>query len=486
MAELPEIVRGFQGREAITRMLMYAIRTHEVATQALSRLRPEDFSADSEADFQVLWIVAQAYWNAYGAAPPKQYMSDICTSVLREQGFTEGAVHDRMRALIDQIYHPELPTFDINYGMALLKNFMSKKITDAVQHVVTTNPGDAARVMELIQTEYHHRTIEDAQEINPLAVLDNSLISAPRVPLHVPQLDLLLGGGLADSECIGVLGPSGGGKTLMAIQAASSLAVHREHCLYFTYEQPAEELRPRILSCLTKLPIEKFHNKRLEEMDEEAREKVKSFAPYSQYLTVIDRSSSGDNTLEIDTRIKRAIESGKKPRLVVIDWAWILVTRVAAASGRRQTQERQHLMTVMDAFKSMASKYRVSFMILQQLSTEQAKKSPTKKPQWFNAAEAGNFAWLLPYCFAIGQADGNGYCYLVGSKARNAKRQDCIMRLRGELNRFDLIDREMKYKSGCGFVDSDKADSFDDSTTEEFGPEASTIKRRYEGAKDIM
>jgi hypothetical protein len=44
----------------------------------------------------------------------------------------------------------------------------------------------------------------------------------------------------------------------------------------------------------------------------------------------------------------------------------------------------------------------------------------------------------------------------------------------------------MKYKSGCGFVDADKADSFDDSTTEEFEPEANTLKRRYEGAKDIM
>jgi len=484
MADLPEIVRGFNGREAITRMLMYTIRVHEVASQALPRLRPEDFNAETESDFQIVWIVAHAYWDAYGAAPPEQYMHDICISVLREQGFNEGPVHTRIHALVSAIYEAGPAEWDINYGMELLRSFLGKKLTDAVQHVVTTNPGNAKRVMELIQTEYHSRIVEDAQEINPLTVADDSLVSAPRVPLHVPALDLLLGGGITDSECIGVLGPSGGGKTLLAIQAASALAHNREHCLYYTYEQPAEELRPRIISCMTRLPSSRFSNMRVDELDAEAKSKLEELKPFSQYLTIVDRSSAGDNTLEIDTRIRRAVEEGKKPRLVVIDWAWILVTRVAAASGRKQTVERQHLMTVMDAFKSMASKYRVSFMILQQLSTEQAKRSPSKKPQWFNAAEAGNFAWLLPYCFAIGQADGNGYCYLVGSKARAAKKQDCIMRLMGEYNRFDLVDDAMTYKSGKGFVNSDKVDSFDD--VEDMSERDNKLKSKYESAKDIM
>ena len=484
MAELPEIVRGFQGRDAITRMLVYAVREHQVAAQALTRLRPEDFNAETESDFQIVWLVAQAYWQAYGAAPSEQYMHDICASVLKEQGFNEGPMHERIHALVGQLYAVVRDELDINYGLMLLRTFLSKKLTDAVQHVVTTNPGDAQRVMELIQTEYHSRAVEDAQEINPLALAANSLVSAPRNPIHVPQLDLLLGGGLTDSECVGILGPSGGGKTLMALQASVGLAVHREHVLYFTYEQPAEELRPRILSCLLRMPTDRFTNKRTEELDDEVKEKLSKVSKFSQYLTVVDRSSAGDNTIEIDTRIRRSIEAGKKPRLVVIDWLWILVTRVAAASGRKQTAERQHLMTVMDNFKSMASKYRVSFMILQQLSTEQAKKSPSKKPQWFNAAEAGNFAWLLPYCFAIGQADGNGYCYLVGSKARNAKKQDCIMRLRGELNRFDIVEGDMTYKAGRGFVDANKADSFDDS--DDMNESASAARSKYEGTKDIM
>jgi len=484
MAELPEIVRGFSGRDAITRMLMYAIRVHEVATQALTRLRPDDFNAETESDFQIIWIVAHAYWDAYGVAPPAQYMYDICSSVLREQGFNEGPVHTRIHALITDIYEAEPSAWDINYGMELLRSFLGKKLTDAVQHVVTTNPGNAKRVMELIQTEYYSRTVEDAQEINPLAVDSNSLVSAPRRPLYVPQLDLLLGGGVTDSECIGVLGPSGGGKTLLAIQAAAALAFERQHCLYFTYEQPAEELRPRIISCMTRLPSSRFANKKVNELDTEAKEKLDGLKQFSQYLTVVDRSSAGDNTLEIDTRIRRAVESGNKPRLVIIDWAWILVTRIAAASGRKQTVERQHLMMVMDSFKSMASKYRVSFMILQQLSTEQAKRSPDKKPQWFNAAEAGNFAWLLPYCFAIGQADSKGVCYLVGSKARAAKKQDCMMQLKGDLNRFDLIKEDMTYKSGTGFVDSAKADSFD--YTINMDARDATNKSKYESAKDIL
>jgi hypothetical protein len=74
-----------------------------------------------------------------------------------------------------------------------------------------------------------------------------------------------------------------------------------------------------------------------------------------------------------------------------------------------------------------------------------AKKSPSKKPEWFNSAEAGSFAWLLHYCIAIGRADTQGYCWMVGSKARNAKKQSALVLLNGEFNRFESTKQSMIY-----------------------------------------
>ena len=52
---------------------------------------------------------------------------------------------------------------------------------------------------------------------------------------------------------------------------------------------------------------------------------------------------------------------------------------------------------------------------------------------------------MLHYCFAIGRADGNGHCWLVGSKARNARVQEVMVRLNGAFNRFDPVDKAMAY-----------------------------------------
>jgi hypothetical protein len=99
----------------------------------------------------------------------------------------------------------------------------------------------------------------------------------------------------------------------------------------------------------------------------------------------------------------------------------------------------------MDGLKALAAKHQICLLILHQLSTEMVKKSPSNKPEWFNSAEAGSFAWLLHYCFAIGRADGNGFCWLVGSKSRNSAHKDVMLRLNGGMNRFDPVDKSMSY-----------------------------------------
>jgi hypothetical protein len=307
-------------------------------------------------------------------------------------------------------------------------------------------------------------------EIDPFDIDEETSFGSAREPLGTPVVDMIMSGGTFPSDVLGIIGPTGGGKTTLSLQIAGGCALRKEHVLYFTYETSPDELRPRLLSCVGRIERNRLEGKQMKDLDAETRQTVrKAIAACRQYVSVVDRSSEGWSPLEVDARIRRSMSEGKKPRLVVIDWIWIAVLRAAGSSDQRNKAERQFLNDMLDAYKGMATKYKINFLIVQQLSTEQAKKSPGRKPQWFNSAEAGSFSWLLSYCFAIGTADNSGICWIVGSKARHAKRQDLLAQLCGDYNRFDLIDKDMVFKKGRGFVDSDKVHSLDDTDEQSDG-----------------
>jgi len=463
-------------------LMAHAIRCPQVAQIAIYKVQPVDFDPAGESEFQVIWAVAQAYWQAYSDTPPVEYMNRLSSGVLTQQGYAEAGIHGRMQQTIAEIYSYD-SDWNVDLGKQLLNSFLGRTFASRVKDITATQPGQLNKLFGLIETEFQSRTIADEPEMDPFDLDSFVPDHQHKIPTNVPMLDVLLNGGVLGAECYGILGPSGGGKTTLAIQTAASLAANKQHVLYYTYEQPMRELQPRLLSCAARISREHIDNKGWDEIGEDIRKRLRVAADSCKhYLKIIDRSSAGDNLVEIEARIKRAVSAGEKPTLVIIDWMWILVTRLAAAgAGTKNKQERQYMIEAVDRFKSMAAEYNTSFMLLQQLSTEVAKKSPGSKPQWFNSAEAGNFAWLLAYCFAIGTADANGVCWMVGSKARNAVKRDVSMRLNGEYNRFDMIDTDMEWKKEDGkFVVSGEVDAMpndDDDTDEE--------KSLYEGTTDV-
>lgn len=279
----------------------------------------------------------------------------------------------------------------------------------------------------------------------------------PRDPTGVTPVDLLLNGGTLPTECYGILGPSGGGKTLLALQITGSLARRHKHVVYFGYEQPAKDMQPRILSFVAKVHIDKIRDRKFSDIQKVYQEKLKKAAQLCRgYVDFVDRASEGNSISEIDLYVRKQTDAGKKPHMVVIDWMWPLILRIVAISDRKQRPERISMQETMDGLKSIAAEHKICLLILHQLSTEMVKKSPSNKPAWFNSAEAGSFAWLLHYCFAIGRADGNGFCWLVGSKARNTANRDVLVRLNGGMNRFDPVDKSMTYDSSSKtFIEED-------------------------------
>jgi RecA/RadA recombinase len=459
-------------------MLTYAIRCPEVSPVAIAKLDPQDFNSDTEANFQVIWVAALRFIEAYSKLPDRTYMLDMCSAVMMKQGVTHPQLIQSMVDLVNEIYAFEGP-WNPGYGRQLLQAFFNRQFMSSLQSIGSTQTGDMSKAYEMVRQQFDRYDVSVSPEIDPFDLAANRPAADHRMPTGVTMVDMLLGGGIRPTECYGILGPSGGGKTLLALQLAASLAGRKRRVLYYTYEQPATELQPRLLSCAAKIPRSKIDNKAWSDMDDPTRNAIAEVAKYCKsHLSLIDRSSAGDNAVEIGARIQRDVGRGQKPDLVIIDWIWILAMRYAATKRLKGGDERRALLDLIDQFKGMASEHGTSILLLNQLSTEAAKKSAGTKPQWFNSAEAGNFAWLLAYCFAIGTADANGYCYLVGSKARGTRKQDTIMRLNGELNRFDSTDTTYTYDPRRkGFVDKTKLNSMSDQAPPpDEGPTGAEIK----------
>lgn len=445
---------GINSRGLLVRLLTYVVRCPQVAQIAVQKLDPTHFDSTTQFEFQSIWAAARYYWQEFGQAPPMHAVADLAMQVMYMQDIKEPLMLDRVDYLVAELYTFEEDPWNVEYGRKLLDMFFNTIFAGQVGTIGMTMGGmPRADVRTAIEQQYQTLNVSSIKTIDPFDVDIDTLRLPDRNPTGLTFLDLLLGGGTMDTECYGILGPSGGGKTVMSVQLGCSLAARGEHVEYFTYEQPAEEMRPRILSCAARVSTDHLKG----EINEVTRKQLaEAKKTHQKYFHLHDRASEGDNIAEIGMTIQQSIDEGRKPRMVIIDWIWPLITRMTAVSDRRNPDERKLMQRATDEFKSMAAKYRVSIWLVHQLSVEVAKKSPGRKPQWFNSAEAGSFAWLLHYCFAIGTKDAHDFCWLVGSKARTAKNQDTLLHLNGAYNRFEATDKRMVYDPRSStFVDED-------------------------------
>jgi len=451
-------IRGINSRGLLVRMLTYAIRCPKVARSAMLQLKATHFDESTQLDFFMVWFVAQQLWSKTGAVPHPQHIQDLTINLMIGEGYTDIGLHHAAAALITEIYAFVEDPWNETYGTELLSAFFN----DVYKRDMLRLVGQAESRDDALQTAmqaHQNLAVDENPPTDPFDMGDKPTLSV-RNPTGSPYFDLILGGGTIPSECYGILGPSGGGKTLMALDVGCSMAELGQRVEYFTYEQPPKEVRPRLFSRGASLSINDLKNREWDELPEGTREKIESSsARLKGNFIMHDRSSSGDSVIDVVNVVRESISEGRKPDLVVIDWLWPLVLRIAArqaAEGRRNVNERTVLQKTADDLKGIAAKYDICILILHQLSTEMAKRRASKKPQWFNSAEAGSFAWLMHYCIAIGTQDEQGFCWLVGSKARSNAKTSFVVQCLGEYNRFKMPTNSMVFDDKRKeFVDSE-------------------------------
>ena len=78
--------------------------------------------------------------------------------------------------------------------------------------------------------------------MTPLKVAEGRVAEEEHIKTHVKRLDELLGGGLIKRASTLIVGPSGTGKTLLALTIASENALRGLKVHYATFEEPAAQV----------------------------------------------------------------------------------------------------------------------------------------------------------------------------------------------------------------------------------------------------
>lgn len=265
---------------------------------------------------------------------------------------------------------------------------------------------------------------------NPVADAKKLLVHRDKVPTGVAWFDVLTGGGITWGEHGGCLGPSGGGKSVIANVLTCNIAIQGYNAMLLQFEQSLKDnsdIISRIYSYLTRLPTSEFRNKNYDEMSDEAREALDRCAKVSDRIrcgAFIDDDVDRSVDTIIET-IEDSCNDGFVPKFVVIDWLGAVVSEFMAAATGNDKQYPLMAQEVQDKLNAYGKSKGISLFYLHQSSIDASEKESGYKPRKTDSYYFRGFAQKLEYCLQLGTKspldDGRYVAWLVAGKVRDAE-----------------------------------------------------------------
>lgn len=282
---------------------------------------------------------------------------------------------------------------------------------------------------------------QEAQVVHPLASAPDYINEIARYEIGVQVLSSLLDAGLAPTEVTTILGPTGGGKSTLAVQLGVDQATQGHRVLHFTLEESAvKKANPmdpdddRLYSPLTIRALgaalditrsEIKEAKTFENLSREAREgwKKLSTSKNLQNWEVVDFVSADRSQATLSALLQKArslASNGSRVSYLVIDPLWPLVLNTAQVKGRGTEPKilRAEAQNMMETIVQFAEELECHIVVAHQLGASAAEKAASSQTA-YGAAEIRSLNWRVQNCLVISKQNKQGYCEIILAKGRN-------------------------------------------------------------------
>ncbi len=438
---------SYQHPDFMVLLFSRLFRSEELLDRISSYLRPEDLYAPTERGWALSWAIVRDFWAEHRQCIPRavldieidtrldgmedDYLGDdgaeqLCTDL--DLAFETGTVLPDSW-LIDQLSH-------------LVK---SRRIHALAQGVAEAPAEQIDELMAELAVAHSGTQLSTGTEVMAFTPGHEQLNQIPRSPCGVGFIDTLLGGGARSGEVYGLLGPTGRGKTALAVQMTWSKVRREEHCAYFAYEFPFDpELTQRFYAYAADIPASRIEGRNFDQLNPDDRARIqdetRKYGAYMHAVNMINnrnQQTGSGGMQEFRSKLLEYRKRGTPISFAVIDQMIPLANRYLAAVGKDPGESmRLYLQSAVDEAMRIADELECSILLLHQMSPEAGNRSPASYPKWGDAAECRSFAFWMSNCLALGTGDERGLGWCCSTKARGTAVNGLIVKLEGADYRF--------------------------------------------------
>lgn len=366
-------------------------------------------------------------------------------------------INERCLFLLDKATTENIDDSQVIEGLELLRRAIGFDANRKFMSTINANP-DLKKLQE--QLDKSKQAIEVLSDDKPkartcirtpLSEVADLMCHRERIPMGINFLDKLSNGGGRAKELWTILGPSGGGKTMLTVQLAVAQTLMGNHCVWVTYEQSMEgDLTERMVANVLGGGLSGLRDKAFSDLPEEDQARYWGrVAGLADNLTVIDMTMAETETDDpkynrgmyaVWQKVKEVKASGKNVKIVLIDWFGELLTMLCGdlnLDGEREYRSRG--MEQIAIAREMAKTEDLMIIFWHQLNTQTQTAKPTHKPTKGDAFNMKSLSYNMDAMFALGTRDKHDVAYFLALKARKGDLLETTVQMEGEKARFTEV-----------------------------------------------
>lgn len=441
-------------------LLVHLVRDTKLIEKAQGKLQPAHLEREVSSDHVAyIWTCSSEYYLKYKKTIPKHYLLAGIAERAEKNGIAlDDATIEEVGAFVDWIY--SIPDSDMEHetGMEYLKQLLvDVHITSPLQAMLSSG-SDMSEIYEALQQGMNVAAVSAVEPLDPLAEFEMYQEASKPMPLggtDIMYFNQLTNGGMAPGEVMMMVGPTGGFKTMMAVDIVCSMAMVQQYSMFCSYEQAFKsgDLPNRFMSRMSGISKEYLRNTKLDTMPADVKEKIRQAKQYGQYIQFMDRSQHIDKIEDIGGQVQDAINRGKKPEFIIVDQLLTWVSKWPELQGGDpkilRTMARDILLSLK---REVCEKYGTRLLLLHQVPADVLKSGAGKALHITDSAECKSMAFWADFAVAMGVRTTQDVFILSCGKNRCGVLKAYAIQAHPEFCKFSLSETYKVDEQGLNLV----------------------------------